>query len=105
MAKYRIDTAAAPIDWENTDFTARTLQNAKNLLRLKQGELPYDRLRGLDARVWDASLPKLRAALPDAVRLALGWEPDITFVSCDFIKAGDGTTVIRAVVDVTEEEA
>ena len=49
MAQYIITNIPEQIDFEiDNDDVGRTLQNAKNLLMTRMGEVPYDRLRGFD---------------------------------------------------------
>ena len=51
MALYEITSEPAELDFECTtagDIRQRTLRNAKNLLMLRMGEVPYDRQRGLN---------------------------------------------------------
>ena len=82
MARYEITNEPAAIDFEcNNDFLRRTLQNAKNLLMLEFGEVPFDRQRGFDAR------------------RALLWEPDVDVVSATCQQV-DGGVLIRCVVEV-----
>ena len=45
MAQYQITNRPAPIDFEcNSDIILRTIQNAKNLLMCRMGEVPYDQM-------------------------------------------------------------
>ena len=53
MARYIIDNLPGPIDFEGTGMVRRTVQNCKNLLMLRMGEVPYDRLRGLNPALFD----------------------------------------------------
>lgn len=81
MAQYMIDNAPYPIDYQGSDILKRTLQNAKNLLMCERGEVPYDRYRGFDARLYDLPIDKLRGELlPELDRLMM-WEPDVEVVS------------------------
>ena len=93
--RYAIDNQSAPIDFAigSDDIVARTLQNAKNLLMTHMGEIPYDRLRGFDAGLFDLPLPRLNEQLlPELDRVML-WEPDVTVISA-----------IRAVIDIDIKE-
>ena len=53
MAQYMIDNVQSPIDFQETDALKRTLQNAKNLLMCRMGEVPYDRLIGFNPALFD----------------------------------------------------
>lgn len=100
MAKYMIDNQSAPIDFEVDTPIKRTIQNAKNLLMLRKGELPYDRLRGFDYGLFDLPAPQLRAALiPELDRVML-WEPDAEVVEADVQLNEKGEAVIRVVIEI-----
>lgn len=64
MALYTIDNKPGDIDFEcGSDPVKRTLQNCKNLLMTRMGEVPYDRLRGFDASFYSLPLPLLNSRL------------------------------------------
>ena len=77
MAQYQITNQPSPIDFEcNDDIILRTIQNAKNLLMCKMGEIPYDRYRGFDPALYDLPIQDFQEALlPELDRVML-WEPD-----------------------------
>ena len=77
MAQYEITNQPSPIDFEcNNEIIARTLQNAKNLLMCKMGEVPYDRYRGFDPALFDLPIQEFEEQLlPELDRVML-WEPD-----------------------------
>jgi len=101
MAKYMIDNRPAPVDFEcNRDQIARTLQNAKNLLMTRMGEVPYDRYRGFNVALFDLPMPELEERLlPELDRVML-WEPDIEVESADCYFDASGELVIEMEVDV-----
>lgn len=102
MAQYVITDEPGEIDFEcDSDFIRRTLQNARNLLMCHKGEVPFDRLRGLDPTIFDLPLPEAEEALlPELDRVML-WEPDVEVVSARMIPDGD-RMIIRCVVEVEE---
>lgn len=102
MAQYVITDEPCAIDFEcDNDFIRRTLQNARNLLMCRKGEVPFDRLRGLDPAIFDLPLPEAEEALlPELDRVML-WEPDVEVVSARMIPDGD-RMIIRCVVEVEE---
>ena len=103
MALYKIDNRPARVDFEATEIIARTLQNAKNLLMLRMGEVPYDRLRGFNPALFDLPMPELRAALlPELDRVML-WEPDVEVAEAA-CWLEDGETVIEAMLEIEAEE-
>ena len=74
MAQYEIDNVPAPIDFQETDIVQRALQNAKNLLMCHMGEVPYDRLRGFDAALFDLPFPDFEnELLPELDRIRTCW--------------------------------
>lgn len=99
---YTIDTRVAPIDWENDDFIPRTLQNAKNLLRTWQGEVPFDRYRGLDSRMNDKSMAAVQANILREVERVLMWEPDVQVVDAR-VMLENGLVLVEADVKVKED--
>lgn len=98
---YTIDTRAAPIDWENDDFIPRTLQNAKNLLRTWQGEVPFDRYRGLDSRMNDKSMVVVQANILREVERVLMWEPDVRVVAARAVPE-NGLVIIEVDLEVKQ---
>ena len=78
MGKYVIDNRPVTVHFEcGSDLLARTIQNAKNLLMTRMGEVPYDRLRGFDTSLYDLPISVLRERLlPELDRVML-WEPDV----------------------------
>ena len=104
MARYEITNEPAAIDFEcNNDFLRRTLQNAKNLLMLEFGEVPFDRQRGFDARLYDLPITELEERLlPELDRVML-WEPRVEVVSGRVRVDDDGRYVVTCVVEVETE--
>lgn len=104
MAQYVITNEPGRIDFEcDSDFTERTLQNAKNLLMLRKGEVPFDRQRGLDPALFDLPLSEAEEVLlPELDRVML-WEPDIEVVGAEMDANEAGETIIRCVVEMETE--
>lgn len=100
MALYQIDNVAAPIAWEETDIVKRTLQNAKNLLMCKLGEVPYSRYRGIDPSLFDLPLPSMRMELlPELDRIMI-LEPDVEVMDAEATLLPSGDTYIKVIVNV-----
>ena len=100
--EYEIDNLPNGIDFEcNKSPVRRIVQNAKNLLTLRQGEIPFDRQRGFDWRLYDLPIQELRSRLAREIDRVLLWEPKAELVSCRADIEG-GVTVIRCVIDVKE---
>lgn len=101
MAKYVIDNAPYPINWEENDRVQRTLQNAKNLLMCHMGEVAYDRWRGFDPALYDLPMEDMRTELlPELDRIML-WAPDVEVVDAQATLTEDGETYIRVTLEVT----
>lgn len=101
--QYVIDNRPSPIDFSKDDYTRRILQNAKNLLMLRMGEVPYDRLRGFDPALFDLPLPRLREELlPELDRVML-WEPHAEVVDADAeIDEETGNIIITCTLELNE---
>lgn len=95
MAQYQITNQPAPIDFEcNNDIILRTIQNAKNLLTCRMGEVPYDRYRGFDPAYYNMPLPELKEKLlPELDRIML-WEPDVEVVDADCALEANGPRLL-----------
>lgn len=100
MAQYVIDNLTAEIDFEcGSDLAKRTVQNAKNLLMCRMGEIPYDRQRGLNPALYDMPIGEVREVLlPELDRVML-WEPDVEVVSATAEKTENGGLLIRCVIE------
>ena len=82
----------------------RTLQNAKNLLMCRMGEVPYDRYRGFNTSLFDLPIEQLREELlPELDRLMM-WEPDVEVVEAEATLFKDSSVYIKVIVDVSDEE-
>lgn len=105
MALYEITSEPLPIDFEGcTTDVLRTLQNAKNLIMCKMGEVPFDRYRGFDPALFDLTPSEFsEALLPELDRVML-WEPEATVVSATFNYDSNQEIIIHCIVDVMEED-
>ena len=98
-----ISTADSAIDTEATEYRRRTIANAQNLLRLQKGEMPYDRMRGVDPALYDMTISQAQDVILPEVTRVLAWEPDIHVLAARMLPAGDGTDgafIIEADVEV-----
>lgn len=104
MALYQIDNVDSPIDFQESNYIHRTLQNAKNLLMCRMGEVPYDRYRGFNARLYDLPIEELREELlPELDRLMM-WEPDVEVADAEATLFSDGSVYIKVIINVSDEE-
>lgn len=108
MAIYTISNRPAAIQWETdpSDWVARTLQNCKNLLMLRMGDVPYDRYRGLDPAIYDKPIAEVRAGLREEIERVLLWEPDaeVVAVRCRPAAQSEAGMSILIEVDVNINE-
>ena len=104
MARYRIDNVDYPIDFQETDIVKRALQNAKNLLMCRMGEVPYDRRRGFDPALFDLPLPMLKAELMPELDIIMAEEPDVKVVEADAYLLPNGETYIRVILNCTIDD-
>lgn len=102
MGRYTINNIPSPIDFENREQKNRTLQNCKNLIMCRMGEVPYDRLRGLNPALFDLGIDEMNENLMPEIDRVLGWEPGATAVSAWAEADANGETVITVILDVTE---
>ena len=106
MAQYEITNIPGEIKFETGNSSVgleRTLQNAKNLLMCRMGEIPFDRQRGLNPALFDLPLNEMQSyLLPELDRVML-WELDVEVVSAT-VTLEDGQAVIRCIVEVNDEQ-
>lgn len=101
MARFVVDNRVRPVDFGgNRDPVKRVLQNCKNLLMCRMGEVPYDRLRGLNPALFDLSIPEMNEQLMPEIDRVFSWEPNAEAVSAVAELDANGDTVITVVVDV-----
>lgn len=99
---YTISNRPTRIEWEISREPMRTLQNAKNLLCVAKGEVPYSRYRGIDPAIYDMSMGKLNAVIAQEVRRAMMFEPDaeVKAVRTDM---SEGYLIIEVDVEIDDE--
>jgi hypothetical protein len=101
MAQFIITNIPEPIDFEgNSEYLNRTLQNAKNLLMTRMGEVPYDRQRGFDPRLYELPFHEFREQLMPELDRVMLWEPDVEVVSAEAEAVEEGNVIIRCVIEV-----
>lgn len=104
MAIYEITTEPMPIDFEGcTTDTLRTLQNVKNLIMCRMGEIPYDRLCGFDPALFDLPPDEFAVALLPELDRVLMWEPEATAVSASYEFNADGEIIIHLFAEVIDK--
>ena len=106
MAQYQIDNANYPIDFQESDIVKRTLQNAKNLLMTRLGEVPYDRLRGMDPSIFELPFEEMMDELLPELDRVMEWEPDVEVEDAEATMLSNGEVYIKVILEtsVGEEE-
>uniref|UniRef100_UPI004027D34E hypothetical protein n=1 Tax=Faecousia sp. TaxID=2952921 RepID=UPI004027D34E len=99
MAEYKIDTREEKILLACPDETVRVLQNVKNLLLCRRGEVPYDRMRGLDPGLFELPLGEVQKILLPEIDRVLAWEPRAEAKSA-VAELENGALVITVTVEV-----
>lgn len=102
MAKYQIDNIASPINFQESDMALRTLQNAKNLLMCRMGEVPYDRYRGFDPALFDLPMDELRTRLLPEIDRVMMWEPDVEVLEAEATLLENGDVYIKVILELPD---
>ncbi|MBP3541807.1 MAG: hypothetical protein J6K72_08385 [Clostridia bacterium] len=103
MAQYWITNEPVDIPFEECgEATARVVQNAKNLIMAKRGEVPYDRSRGFDPELFDLPLPELNERLLPELDRVMIWEPAVEVVKAEASIRDTGETLLRVLIEVEE---
>lgn len=105
MAQYIITNEPEEVNFEiGDDIIARTIQNCKNLLMTRMGEVPYDRFRGFDPAIFNTPMQSfMTALLPELDRL-MEYEIDAEVVEATATLDERGEARIRMVVEIDIEE-
>ena len=107
MAQYEITNIPGEIKFETGNSSVgleRTLQNAKNLLMCRMGEVPYDRYRGFDPAYYDLPIPQLQEKLLPELDRIMMWEPDVEVVDGKCSMDESGNVIITVTIEVTIDE-
>lgn len=101
--QYEITTDPAALDFEIKDpnSDARILQNVRNLIMTRRGEVPYDRKRGVNTELLDLPIDEMNLRLEPELDRVLIWEPRAKLVHAEAELVEDSMDVrIRAVVEI-----
>ena len=104
MGRYVIDNLPGTIDLQEEDWVKRTVQNCKNLLMCRMGEVPCDRLRGLNPGIFDLGIDEINALLVMELDRVMGWEPEAEVVSASAKLLEGNQVYIQCVIEIDEEE-
>ena len=99
---YTINNKLEPIAFEDatTDLEKRVVQNCKNLIMIRRGEVPYDRMRGLDAELEALPILDAQKRILKDVDIALGWEPRAHAITASCQYDANGGLLIECIIDV-----
>lgn len=104
MAQYEITSENLPLDFECTmakNIYERTIRNAKNLLMCRKGEVPFDRLRGIDSAIFDLPYQQAQALITRELDRVMLWEPDVEVVEGWIERNEGGETVVHCIIEIT----
>lgn len=105
MALFNIDNRPEEIDFScNSDILQRTIQNAKNLLMCRAGEVPYNRRCGLDPALFDLPLNEMQENLLPELDRTMVLEPDVEVVDAVASLNPDGTVLIEVALEINVGE-
>lgn len=104
MAQYQIDNIASPIDWQEQDAIKRTVQNAKNLLMCRMGEVPYERYMGFDPALFNKPIEEVRTELLVELDRVMMWEPDVEVVDAEATLMSSGELFIKCIIEIGIDE-
>ncbi len=80
----------------------RIVQNVHNLLMTVEGEIPFDRKRGINPRVLDQPVEDVNLVILREIDRLMNWEPRATAVSARAELSEAGDMVVTCVVDIQE---
>lgn len=102
-AQYIITNAPEDIDFEiGGDAERRAVQNAKNLLMTRMGEIPYDRQRGFDTSLYDLPMGDLQGLLMEELDRVMLWEPYIEVVEATILRMEENRVIFQVTVEVAD---
>lgn len=103
--QYVITNAPEPIDFEiSNDAERRAVQNAKNLLMTRMGEIPFDRQRGFDTGLYDLPMSELQGILMEELDRIMLWEPYVEVVEANILRTEDESRVIfQVTIEVSDD--
>lgn len=98
---YTISNTSTTLEW-GLKGEERIVQNVLNLLRTKQGEVPFMREMGVDPEMVDNTLPFIRAKITeDITELVAEYEPRAKVLEVNLLEADDtGSVVYEVKVEV-----
>lgn len=100
MARYMINNLPEKIDFNENDPVRRTIQNAKNLLMCRMGEVPYDRYRGFDNGIYELPLQEFKNELMPELDRVMMEEPDAEVVDAEIMQYEDDKYYLQVTIEI-----
>ena len=100
---YIVTNEQESIQFSPENEIERVLQNVKNLLRCKMGEVPFDRGRGYDPTIMDVPRTEVDGPMLREIDRVLQWEPRAKMVTAETEALEDGETLIRVTLEINTE--
>ena len=102
--KYIITNAPEKIDFEGINSAeARVVQNAKNLLMTRKGEIPFDRQRGFDYSLYSLPMSEFQGILMEELDRIMLWEPYVEVSEAQILRVDEENRVmIQLVTEVAD---
>lgn len=105
MAQYIITNEPEEVNFEiGDDIISRTIQNCKNLLMTRMGEVPFDRYRGFDPAIFNTTMQDFETALLPELDRLMEYELDAEVVEASARLNEDGEVIITMIVEIDIEE-
>jgi len=107
-ARYIITNAPEEIGFEIDREEAnsaeiRAVQNAKNLIMTRMGEIPYDRQRGFDTSLYDLPMGEMQGILMEELDRVMLWEPYVEVVEAEILRTEeDGMVIFQVTIEVAD---
>lgn len=101
--QYVINNVRGRIDFEmENDPQMRAVQNAKNLLMTRMGEIPLDRLRGFDQSLYDMPINEMQDILMEELDRVMAYEPYVEVVSAEIVRNEKGRLIFNVTIEVAD---
>ena len=102
--QYIVNNIPGEIDFAaGEDREARIVQNVKNLLLTRMGEIPYDRQRGFDQNLYNLPINEFRDILMEELDRVLLWEPYAEAVSARVLRTDTTQVYYELTIEIPDE--
>jgi hypothetical protein len=102
--QYIVNNIPGEIDFHiDGDREGRIVQNVKNLLLTRMGEIPYDRQRGFDQNLYDLPINEFRDILMEELDRVLLWEPGAEAVSAEILRTDETRVYFAVTIEIPDE--